>query len=240
MADPASPAPIVHLTGVHVQRGTFRLEIPAWQLQPGSVVGLVGDNGAGKSTLLRLLPGLDPPDAGAVRVLGRAPWRDPVPVRQQLGYVAPDLPLVPARLDRLLRHVSGLYPTWDPDLANDLIRRFDLDLTKQATALSTGTAMRLRLLLALAFRPRLLVLDEPTTGLDLWARRTLLEAILDVIQDPTRTVIFAGHDLPDVERVCDRLVLMERGRITVDAPMSEVVPPGRTLEEVLLDRRGPE
>lgn len=108
----------------------------------------------------------------------------------------------------------------------------------KTSALSKGEGTRLRLLLALAFRPEVLVLDEPATGLDVLGRRALLRSVLDVVQDAGRTVILSSHDLVDVERIADRIVLVEAGKIVLDAPTVDLVPAGRTLEQVLLARLG--
>ncbi len=230
--------PLVELTGVVARRGDFELQVPAWRVEPGTVVGVVGPNGAGKTTLLQLLPGLDRAQAGQVRVLGRDPIQDPVEVRSQLGFMTDDLPLFDLRIGALCRTLSGYYPTWDADLVEQLLQRFDLQPGARVRSLSRGQGTRLRLLVAMAFRPRVLVLDEPATGLDVLGRRRLLQSVLEVVQDSERAVVVSSHLLTDLERVADRLLVLDRGRVVADGPTPELVGEDRTLEEALLAWQG--
>lgn len=145
-----------------------------------------------------------------------------------------DLPLPGMRVDRLLWFLSGYWPTWDKGLVDDLIQRFEIDTRKPTTGLSKGEGTRLRLLLAVAFRPQVLVLDEPATGLDVHGRRAMLQTVLDVVRDGERAVVISSHDLVDVERICDRLLVLDRGRFVAEGPTGDVIGEGRTLEEALL------
>jgi len=227
-------APLIRLEGVRVKRGGFALEIPKWEVPPGCVVGVVGPNGAGKTTLLNLLPGLSRPELGSVSVMGMDPRREQTAVRSQLGFMSDDMALFELRTDKLLRMLSGYYPTWDAALVEALVERLEIDLTKRVSQLSKGQGTRLRLLCAMAFRPRLLVLDEPATGLDVSGRRALLEVVLDVVRDPQRSVIISSHQLGDVERIADRLLVLERGEVIRDGYTNDLVGDERTLEEALL------
>jgi ABC-2 type transport system ATP-binding protein len=224
---------LVDIRGLVVRRGAFRLEVPAWQVGPGQVVGVVGPNGAGKTTLLETVSGLRPTDAGAVRVFGLDPWAHPVEVRSALGFMSDDMAVFDLRVDRLLRMVSGYYPSWDDDLARSLVERFALDARKRAGELSRGQGTRLRLAMALAFRPRLLVLDEPAAGLDLSGRRQLLESVLEVVRDPERSVLVSSHALHDVERVADRLLVLGSGQVVKEGETAALVGEDRTLEEAV-------
>jgi ABC-2 type transport system ATP-binding protein len=225
---------LVSVEALAVRRGRFTLEVPRWAVAPGQVVGIVGPNGAGKTTLLESLAGLRPVDGGDVRVFGLDPWQRPVEVRSSLGFMSDDLPVFPMRIGRLLRFVSGYYPTWDPQLVERLLERFQLDPRDKTHQLSRGQGTRLRLILAMAFRPRVLVLDEPAAGLDLGGRRALLDTVLEIVRDPWRSVVISSHQLSDVERVADRLLVLSRGRVTHDGPTSELIGEGRTIEEALL------
>jgi ABC-2 type transport system ATP-binding protein len=216
-----------------VRRGDFTLTIPRWEVRAGEVVGLVGPNGAGKTTLLETLPGLRPRDGGSLSVFGLNPWDDPVGVRSSLGFMTDDLPLFAMRIDRLLRTLSGYYPTWDAELVEMLLDRFDLSPSRKVWELSRGEGTRLRLITAMAFRPKLLVLDEPAAGLDLAGRRSLIESVLDVVRDPQRSVVFSSHALHDVERIADRLLVLSRGRVVRDGATDALIGDGRTLEEAL-------
>ena len=226
---------LVTVEALAVRRGRFNLEVPRWTIAPGQVVGVVGPNGAGKTTLLESLAGLRPVGSGAVRVFGLDPWDRPVEVRSALGFMSDDLPVFPMHIGRLLRFVSGYYPTWDPMLAMELLVRFHLDPRDKTHQLSRGQGTRLRLVLAMAFRPRVLVLDEPAGGLDLAGRRALLDIVLEIVGDPERSVIISSHQLSDVERIADRLLVLRRGSVIREGPTAELIGEGRTIEEALLD-----
>ena len=219
---------------LRVQRGDFLLQIDDWVVPEGCVLGLVGPNGAGKSTLLELLPGLAPVRSGTLQVFGRDPWADPAGVRQSLGFMTDDMPLFAMTLDRLLWTLSGYYPSWDAALVDHLVDRFKLQGDKYVHGLSKGQGSRLRVLLAMAHRPRLVVLDEPASGMDLGGRRALLDAVLEVVADPHRSVIISSHLLGDVERIADRLLVLDHGRRVAEGPTDELVREHQTLEEALI------
>jgi len=227
-------AELVRVDDLVVRRGSFRLEIPSWTVEPGQVVGVVGPNGAGKTTLLESVAGLRPVGSGRVSVFGMEPWKEPTRVRTALGFMSDDMPVFALRVDALLRMVSGYYPSWDPLLVVKLLARFDVDPTRKVHELSRGQGTRLRLLLAMALRPRLLVLDEPAGGLDLSGRRALLDVVLDVVRDSERSVIVSSHQLGDVERIADRLLVLSHGRVVRQGSCSELIEEGQTLEETLL------
>jgi ABC-2 type transport system ATP-binding protein len=224
---------LVDVQGLVVRRGTFRLEVPGWKVGPGQVVGVVGPNGAGKTTLLEAVAGLRPVDGGSARVFGLDPWAHPVEVRSALGFMSDDMAVFELRIDRLLRMVSGYYPSWDADLARELMARFAIDTRKRAGALSRGEGTRLRLVMAMALRRRLLVLDEPAAALDLSGRRRLLESVLDVVRDPERSVLVSSHVLNDVERVAERLLVLDAGRVIQEGETAALVGEDRTLEEAI-------
>jgi ABC-2 type transport system ATP-binding protein len=189
----------------------------------GSVFGLVGENGAGKTTLIKHVMGLFKPQEGSVRVFGLDPVADPVGVLARVGYLSEDRDLPEwMRIWELLRYLRPFYPTWDDSLAEELLVRFELDVNAQIKTLSQGQRARTALLSALAYRPELLVLDEPSTGLDPIVRRDILTAIIKTIADEGRTVLFSSHLLEEVERVSDRVAMMSQGRIVLDGPLDEI------------------
>jgi len=228
-----SDTPLIEVRDLQVRRATFVLRVPEWRVEPGQVVGVVGPNGAGKTTLLETLAGLRPVTAGNVRVFGRNPWREPEVVRAALGFMSDDMPVFDLRIAPLLRLLSGYYPTWDAALVESLLARFRLDPRQKAHTLSKGQGTRLRLVTAMAFRPRVLVLDEPATGLDLAGRRSLLESVLEVVRDPERAVIVSSHQLLDVQRIADRLLVLDQGRVVREGATDALVGEGRTLEEAI-------
>jgi ABC-2 type transport system ATP-binding protein len=225
---------LIEVEALRVSRGSFVLELPSWSLHAGQIVGLVGPNGAGKTTLIETLAGLDPKSDGRVSVFGMDPWAHPDKVRLQLGFMSDDLPLFALPIRRLLKLVSGYYPTWDEELVWTLVDRFKLDPDKKVQDLSKGQGTRIRLILAMAFRPRVLLLDEPASGLDLKGRIDLLKSVLDVVQDPGRAVMVSSHMLGDVERIADALLVLNDGRVVKEGPTDTLVKDGQTLEEAML------
>jgi ABC-2 type transport system ATP-binding protein len=190
------------------------LDNVTFRVPTGSVVGLVGENGAGKTTLIKHILGLLKAQSGSVRVFGLDPVADPVGVLSRVGYLSED-PEMPGwmRVRELIRYVAAFYPTWDHDYAERLRREFGLDPNAKIKHLSKGQRARAGLLVALAYRPELLLLDEPSSGLDPIVRRDILGAIVRTIADEGRTVLFSSHLLSEVERVSDQVAMIKSGRI---------------------------
>ena len=133
----------------------------------GAVYGLIGPNGAGKTTTLDLILGLGWEDAGSIKVLGLDHRRDEVAMKQQIGYASPEVLFTAwGRVHKLLRFVRGFYPSWDDDYCQQLLAALHLEMDERIAALSFGSRIKLGLVLALAWHPKILVLDEPTAGLD--------------------------------------------------------------------------
>src|SRR5437868_118408 len=187
-------------------------------LRPGAVYGLVGANGAGKTTLIKHILGLLRAEGGSVRVFGLDPVADPVGVLSRIGYLSEenDLPEW-MRVDELIRYSRAFYPGWDDAYAEELRRTFALDPAAKIKNLSKGQKARAGLLVALAYRPELLVLDEPSSGLDPIVRKDILGAVLRTIADEGRTVLFSSHLLDEVEEVADHVTMLSRGRVVLSA-----------------------
>jgi ABC-2 type transport system ATP-binding protein len=160
----------------------------------GRVFGLVGANGAGKTTLIKHLLGRLTPERGTVRVFGYDPVADPVAVLGRVGYLSEnrDLPTWMC-VDELIRYAAAFYPQWDGAYAEALRRQFGLESRAKIKSLSRGENAKAGLLIALAYRPELLLLDEPSSGLDPVVRRDILEAIIRTAADEGRTVLFSSH-----------------------------------------------
>jgi ABC-2 type transport system ATP-binding protein len=214
------------VTVAHLSRSfgaTKALADVSLAVTPGCVFGLVGENGAGKSTLIKHLLGLWRAEAGTVRLFGLDPVADPVAVLGRVGYLSeePDLPGW-LRVGELLRYTQAFYPRWDTAYADDLRDQFRLDPDARIRTLSKGQRARLGLIAAEAHRPELLILDEPSSGLDPMVRRDILEAIIRTVTDQGRTVIFSSHLLDEVERVSDHLAMLHRGTLRFCAPLDEI------------------
>lgn len=199
----------------------FALRDVSLDVPTGTIMGFIGANGAGKSTTMRILMGLVGHDRGSVEVLGHSIPAAARLAKQDIGYVSEDMRLFPsATIAWHMDFVAKVFGTWDATLANDLLRRFDLHSAQKVKGLSHGQRIKAALLLALARRPRLLVLDEPTTGLDPVARQEVIGALTEAVQDEARTVLFSSQNTLDVEQIADRITFIDRGRI-VDADDKE-------------------
>ena len=190
----------------------------------GAVYVLVGANGAGKSTTLKLLMNLERPDAGTAEVFGLDTGRHGPEVRAQVGYV-------PEHHDhghrwmtcgRLLRHVAAYYPAWDAAYAGHLGHALGLRLHRRVGTLSKGEARRLHLVLALAHRPPLLLLDEPTDGLDPVVRNRTLALLAEHLADTPATVLISTHHVQEVESLADHLGVLRGGRLVAQMPRDEL------------------
>jgi ABC-2 type transport system ATP-binding protein len=189
----------------------------------GSVLGLVGENGAGKTTLIKHLLGSLKAQTGNVRVFGLDPVLDPVGVLGRVGYLSErrDLPGW-MRVSEFIRYSQAFYPGWNEAYAAQLLEQFQLDPTQKIKTLSQGQQAKAGLLTSLAYRPELLILDEPSSGLDPVVRRDILEAIIRTVADEGRTVLFSSHLLDEVERVADYVVMLQRGRVVLNGRTEEV------------------
>ena len=189
----------------------------------GKVYGLVGANGAGKTTLIKHILGLLVAESGSVRVFGLDPVADPVGVLSRIGYLSED-PDLPGWMSvaELIRYSRAFYPGWDDAYAEELRRTFALDPSAKIKDLSKGQKARAGLLVALAYRPELLVLDEPSSGLDPIVRRDILGAVIRTIADEGRTVLFSSHLLDEVEQVADHVTMISDGKIVLSAPLDDI------------------
>jgi ABC-2 type transport system ATP-binding protein len=217
----------------------------SFSLPRGAVYGLVGANGAGKTTLIKHILGLLRAETGSVRVFGLDPVADPVGVLSRIGYLSEenDLPGW-MRVDELIRYSRAFYPAWDDAYAEELRRAFALDSSAKVKTLSKGQKARMGLLIALAHRPELLVLDEPSSGLDPIVRRDILGAVIRTIADEGRTVLFSSHLLDEVEQVADHVTMISEGRIVLTGLLDAIKESHRaggrvpSLEEIFVTHVG--
>lgn len=233
---------VIHISGLTRHFGTRKaLDAVSLSLPRGAVYGLVGANGAGKTTLIRHILGLLRAESGSVRVFDRDPVADPVGVLSRIGYLSEenDLPGW-MRVDELLRYSRSFYPAWDDAYAEQLRQSFELNPSAKVKTLSKGQKARAGLLVALAYRPELLVLDEPSSGLDPIVRKDILGAVIRTIADEGRTVLFSSHLLEEVEQVADHVTMIGEGKIALSGPLEEIRQShgGASLGEVFVARVG--
>lgn len=217
-AEPSTTAGVVEIKELSRKFGNkVAIDNVTLTIPKGSVYGLIGGNGAGKTTLLKHVTGMLAPQSGIVRVFGLDPTEEPVAVLGKIGYLSEerDLPNWMS-IHELLRYTQAFYPTWDSVLAMELASMFELDLKAKVRTQSRGQRARVGLLIAVAHRPELLVLDEPSSGLDPVVRRDVLNAIIKTVADEGRTVLFSSHLLDEIDRVADRVAMLCNGKIVLE------------------------
>lgn len=211
--------PIVILEDVTKSYRTFTLDRVTLSAAAGRIVGLVGPNGAGKSTLFRIVMGLVRPDAGRVTVLGCAMPAEQSAIKRAIGFVSEDMRLHAGQSLRWHAElVRAFYPGWDEPRARALAERFRLRFDQRAGEFSRGQTVKAMLLLALARRPRLLLMDEPTAGLDPLARGDLMEELARIVRAEGLSVLLSSHLTGDIEGLADDVALLYEGRLIAAGP----------------------
>jgi len=219
-----SAEPVVSVGNLTCLFGSkIALDNVSFGVQRGRVFGLVGENGAGKTTLIKHLLGALTPKTGTVRVFGIDPTRNPPAVLARIGYLSEDRDLPQwMRVRELMRYTQAFYRDWDEDYAERLREQFRLPPDVKVRSLSRGEKARAGLLVALAHRPELLLLDEPSSGLDAVARRDILAVVVRSVAEEGRTVVFSSHLLDEVERVADDVAMIHEGKLALLMPMDEL------------------
>ncbi|MDQ2730158.1 MAG: ABC transporter ATP-binding protein [Armatimonadota bacterium] len=225
----------IRTTGLRKKYGkTDALKGLDLQVPPGAVYALLGRNGAGKSTLIQLLLGLLEPAGGQVRVLGLDPIRDGMKLRQRIGYIPERLPMyewmtVRATVDL----VKGLYPTWNAEEERGLLRKFRIPPEKKIRELSRGNRALLALILAMSHEPELVLLDECTSGMDPVFRREFDRSVIEALHGTGRTVLFASHQIRELERICDWVGILDDGKMMVQMPVDDLKASIKMLRVIL-------
>jgi ABC-2 type transport system ATP-binding protein len=208
------------------------LEVPR-----GAVLGLLGQNGAGKSTTIKTLLNLHRPTSGRLAVLGLDSVRQSIELRRRVGY----LPEEPSyykwmTVDEAVRFNAAFFPQWDKALADDLLKKLELPRDRRLRELSRGMQAKVGLVIALAPRPEVLILDDPTSGLDAVVRREFLEAMIANVQAEGGTVLFSTHLLHEMERVADEVAILHHGRLLLRDSLENLKAATKKLRVVYPDR----
>ena len=214
----------IQTTGLCKRFGRLRavnevdLKVPA-----GCVYGYLGRNGAGKTTTIQMLMGFLQPTSGRISVLGFDPLREDVAMKRVVSYVPERVEMYDwMKVRETLWFGQHLHPRWDPDLAKHLIGRFELPPERRVGQLSRGMQGKLALALALSSHPQLVLLDDPTQGLDAVVRREFIESIVGILQEAGTTVFFSSHIIDDVERVADWVGILHEGKLIVQEPLEQL------------------
>ena len=214
----------VDVSGIHMNFGRFSaLQDLNLQVKSGTAMALLGENGAGKTTTLRILTNLYCASTGTGTVLGQALGCDDSSFFQRIGYVSENQKL-PLRwtLQGLLDYLKPQYPNWDDDFCRELIENFELPLDRRLGQMSRGMQMKSSLVSSLAYRPELLLLDEPFSGLDPLVREEFIDGVLELMDGGNWTLLLSSHDIHEVERLCDEVTLIEQGRVTISEPLDQL------------------
>jgi ABC-2 type transport system ATP-binding protein len=204
------------------------------RVERGKTFAFLGRNAAGKTTAIRTMLGLLNRDSGEVRVLGKDPQEAPIEVRARVGYLAEDQQMYGwMRVDEIVRFVAPFYATWDHDLALKYLREFELPLATKIKHLSKGQNVRLGLVLALAHRPELVILDDPALGLDPVMRKQFNRDLITHLQGEGRTVFYSSHLLYEVEPIADEVAILHEGRLIRQADTETL---RRDVKQFVLDR----
>src|SRR3954470_9978243 len=207
--------PAIEMQAVYKSfRSTDVLRGVTLQVERGRTFAFLGRNASGKTTTIRMLLGLLKRDDGAIRILGLDPQREPMELRRRIGYLAEDQRMYGwMRVEKIVRFVAPFYPTWDHGLALKYLRDFELPLRTRVKHLSKGQNVRLGLVLALAHRPDVVILDDPALGLDPIMRKQFNRDLITHLQGEGRTVFYSSHLLYEVEPVADEVAILDEGRI---------------------------
>lgn len=213
----------------------FQMKSVDLSFEQGTVMGLVGPNGAGKSTILRMIMGLVAPENGSVSVLGYSMPNEQIAAKRNIGFVSEDMRLYESETIAFhMGFIKSIFDSWDDEYAKTLLRRFDLTKDQKVKGLSHGQRVKTTLLLALARRPKLLVFDEPTTGLDPAARKEVLDEMMNTMHDETRSILFSSHNTLDVEQISDYITFIYDGEIIESRDKEEFLDGWRRLRLINL------
>lgn len=217
-------APAIEITAVTKRLGQFALGPLSLSVPRGAIYGLIGHNGAGKTTTMDLLMAMGQPDSGSIRVLGRELARDEVEIKRRVAYVSPDLNYQAyITVAGAIKFVSRFYPDWNTERCLRLQNDFGIQAHEKIASLSFGARTKLALVLALSRNAELLLLDEPTLGLDAVSRRVLFAELLAFMQQEDRTILISSHQLADLERFADHAAFINDGRLFASARMDQFV-----------------
>lgn len=218
-----SSSPLIEARGLSKRYGSFlALDRADFVVQPGRIVGLIGPNGAGKTTALRAVLGLTSYE-GELHVLGREPFAERAVLMQETSFIA-DVAVLPSwlRVQQAIDFVAGVHPRFRRERAVALLARTDIGTRRRIGELSKGMKTMVHLALTMAIDARLLVLDEPTLGLDILARRGFYDALVNDYMDETRTIVITTHQVEEIENLLTDVLFIDKGHIVLDCSVDDL------------------
>lgn len=211
----------IELNGVTKRMAEFSVRDLTFKIPKGYVTGFIGRNGSGKTTTIQLIMDIIKPNQGEISLFG-APNTDPN-TKQKIGFVYDELYMYENFTIKHMRSfIAPLYDTWSERLFSDYLSKFELPLKKKLKHFSKGMKMKTSLLFALAHDPDLLIMDEPTAGLDPIFRRELMDILQDLMTDDKRTIFFSTHITTDLDRIADHIIFIDNGVIKLEKSMIEI------------------
>jgi ABC-2 type transport system ATP-binding protein len=229
----------IEIRGLKKSFGKFQLGPLDLTVPQGAIYGLIGPNAAGKTTTLDLIMGMGDADAGSITVLGLDHRRDEVAMKRQVAYASPDVNYQAwGKVWKLIRFVRGFYPSWDEAYCERLLKDFQVNAEDKIATLSFGTRIKLGLILALSWHPKVMILDEPTVGLDAVSKRQIFSELLAAMQDEGRTVIISSHGLVDLERFADHIGMIKNGKLLLEGPTDDLMERFKLVDFVTLNGSG--
>jgi ABC-2 type transport system ATP-binding protein len=215
---------VLEVTGLTKRYRTFTLDGMSLEIPKGTILGLIGPNGAGKTTAIRLMMKMARPDAGSIRIFGLGLERDEVAIKNRIGYVGEEqLYYMNKKVSWTGRFVSRYFERWDQPLFDRLLEEFDLDPSQKVGKLSKGMKVKLSFAIAFSHHPDLMILDEPTAGLDPVIRREMLERLLAFRDERDGSVLISSHITDDIVRIADHVAFIVDGRIAIHAEKDEIL-----------------
>ena len=224
------------LNGLTKSFQEFKLGPLDLELEPGVVMGYIGPNGSGKTTTMHCMVGLVKADGGSVDIFGKENDPNKPDWKLDIGYVGDKHVFYENWSgEKNLSFLKQFYPNWDSQLEQELIKRFEVPITKRAKELSSGNRVKLSLIGALSHRPRLLILDEPTAGLDPVVRTEFLDVLFEVIESGERAIFYSNHILSDISRIADELTFINNGTISLETTKDDLTENWRRITFKLAD-----
>ena len=224
---------ILEIRGLQKTFSGFHLGPVDITVPKGAIYGLVGPNAAGKTTTIDLIMGMGKEDAGTITVFGLDHRMEEVAVKSRIGYVSPELNYTPwRRVKRLIHFIRQFYPTWDNEYCYHLLEKLGVGWDDKIATMSFGTRIKLSVILALSHHPDLLLLDEPTIGIDAVSKSEIYSELLAAVQDENHTVVISSHSLSDIERFADHIGILINGKISVEGQIDEILNRYRMIDFV--------